>query len=116
MQDVNDQAPVFTTPPDAYVLENLPQNTIVTSITTVDLDEGENSNVEYFLTNSDSDKFSLGRLDGILRTTSSLDREGGGEVAGCGGGDIAASSPGVRVPQLDPGLVSPFNNLQQGAM
>ena len=40
-----------------------------------DEDEGGNSNVEYFLTRSDSDNFVIGRLDGILRTTSALDRE-----------------------------------------
>ena len=75
LKDVNDQAPKFTSPPDAYVPENSPENTIVMSVTTQDEDEGENANVEYFLTRSDSDKFVIGRLDGILRTTTSLDRE-----------------------------------------
>ena len=75
LSDVNDQAPLFTSPPDAFVAENSPENTIVMSVTTKDEDEGSNSNVEYFLTRSDSDNFVIGRLDGILRTTSALDRE-----------------------------------------
>ena len=75
IQDVNDESPVFTSPPDAYVAENLPPNTVVMSVATVDRDQGRNADIEYFLTRSDSDNFDIGRLDGILRTSKSLDRE-----------------------------------------
>jgi hypothetical protein len=75
IQDVNDESPVFTSPSDAFVAENLPPNTVVMSVTTVDRDQGRNADIEYFLTRSDSDNFDIGRLDGILRTTRSLDRE-----------------------------------------
>ena len=75
LKDVNDQAPKFTSPAEGFIQENTPANTNVMSVTTVDLDEGENANVEYFLTKSDSDNFVIGRLDGIIRTTKSLDRE-----------------------------------------
>jgi hypothetical protein len=75
IQDVNDESPVFTSPPDAYVAENLPPNTVVMAVATVDRDQGRNADIEYFLTRSDSENFDIGRLDGILRTTRSLDRE-----------------------------------------
>ncbi len=55
--------------------ENLPPNTVVMSVATVDRDQGRNADIEYFLTRSDSENFDVGRLDGILRTTRSLDRE-----------------------------------------
>ena len=48
-----------------------------------------------------------------MSLSSSLESEGGGEVEGCGGGGDMTSSPGVSVPQLDPGLVSPFRNLNK---
>ena len=48
-----------------------------------------------------------------MSLSSSLLREAGGEVEGCGGGGDMTSRPGVRVPQLDPGLVSPFRNLNR---
>ena len=60
LSDVNDQAPLFTSPPDAFVAENSPENTIVMSVTTKDEDEGSNSNVEYFFTRSDSENFIIG--------------------------------------------------------
>ena len=75
LTDVNDQAPSFTSPPEGFILENQPPSTIVMSVTTEDLDEGENADVEYFLSQSDSNNFVIGRLDGIIRTTQVLDRE-----------------------------------------
>ena len=36
-------------------------------------------------------------------------------MEGWGGGGDMTSRPGVRVPQLDPGLVSPFRNLHRVA-
>lgn len=48
-----------------------------------------------------------------MSLSSSLLSEAGGEVEGWGGGGDMTSRPGVRVPQLDPGLVSPFRNLNR---
>ena len=53
---------------DVNILENQPANTVVMSVSTRDLDEAENADVEYFLSKSDSDNFEIGRLDGIIRT------------------------------------------------
>ena len=75
LTDVNDQPPRFTSASEGYILENQPPNTIVMSVTAEDLDEGNNADVEYFLSQSDSDNFVIGRLDGIIRTTNILDRE-----------------------------------------
>ena len=52
-----------------------PANTVVMAVSTRDLDEAENADVEYFLSKSDSDNFEIGRLDGIIRTRGGLDRE-----------------------------------------
>ena len=68
LSDVNNQSPQF-------ILENQPANTVVMAVSTRDLDEAENADVEYFLSKSDSDNFEIGRLDGIIRTRRSLDRE-----------------------------------------
>jgi len=51
-----------------------------------------------------------------MSLSSSLLSEAGGEVEGWGGGGDMTSRPGVRVPQLDPGLVSPFRNLLVSAV
>ena len=75
LEDINDSVPEITSPLDAYVLENQPVNTVVMPVTVVDRDTGANADIEYFITNSDSDAFDIGRLDGILRTRSVLDRE-----------------------------------------
>ena len=75
LSDVNDQPPEFTSPGEGFILENQPPNTVVMSVSTRDLDEGENADVEYFLSKSDSDNFEIGRLDGIIRTRAGLDRE-----------------------------------------
>ena len=48
-----------------------------------------------------------------MSLSSSLLSEAGGEVEGWGGGGDMTSRPGVRVPQLEPGLVSPFRNLNR---
>lgn len=75
LEDINDSVPMFTSPPDGFVTENQPPNTIVMSVTTIDRDSGPNADIEYFITSSDSDNFDIGRLDGILRTKAVLDRE-----------------------------------------
>ena len=75
LSDVNDQPPEFTSSAEGFILENQPANTVVMSVSTRDLDEGENADVEYFLSKSDSDNFEIGRLDGIIRSRAGLDRE-----------------------------------------
>ena len=75
LTDVNDQSPRFTSAAEGHIQENQPPNTIVMSVTAEDGDEGDNAEVEYFLSQSDSDNFVIGRLDGIIRTTRTLDRE-----------------------------------------
>ena len=75
LEDINDSVPEITSPTNAYVLENKPANTVVMPVTTIDRDTGVNADIEYFITNSDSDAFDIGRLDGILRTRDVLDRE-----------------------------------------
>ena len=75
LTDVNDQSPRFTSPDHGFILENQPPNTVVMNVVTEDLDQGDNARVEYFLSQSDSDKFVIGRLDGIIRTRGELDRE-----------------------------------------
>ena len=55
----------------------------------------------------------IARSDGFCRSFSSLDQveeeSGGAQVVP--GGDMEPPAPGVMVPQLDPGLVSPLSNL-----
>ena len=46
---MNDQLPEFTSPPEGFIMENQPANTVVMAFSTRDLDEAENSDVEYFL-------------------------------------------------------------------
>ena len=43
---MNDQLPEFTSPPEGFILENQPANTVVMSVSTRDLDEAENADVE----------------------------------------------------------------------
>ena len=49
LSDVNDQPPEFTSPPEGFILENQPANTVVMVVSTQALDEAENADVEYFL-------------------------------------------------------------------
>ena len=44
LSDVNDQPPEFTSPPEGFILENQPANTVVMAVSTRNLDEAE-----YFL-------------------------------------------------------------------
>lgn len=74
LKDVNDMAPEFVTPNETSVLENVPSNTVVMAIKAVDKDEGRNSYIEYSLA-SQTSKFSLGPIDGLLRAVGPLDRE-----------------------------------------
>ena len=75
VDDVNDESPQFDSMPTLSVLENSPANTPITTLRAFDLDIGKNSELEYILEDSQMGKFSIGRIDGILRCVSSLDRE-----------------------------------------
>lgn len=55
-------------------MENTPQNTVVHTVLTQDLDEGANSQIEYRIISSNF-PFSLGTVDGKLRVNTNLDRE-----------------------------------------
>ncbi|QQP40957.1 Uncharacterized protein FKW44_015183, partial [Caligus rogercresseyi] len=78
--DVNDEAPRFKNLEregliSGYVLENSPLNTPIITLQTQDRDEGKNSEIRYYLDDSHFGKFSVGRIDGVLRTGVPLDRE-----------------------------------------
>lgn len=76
LKDVNDVKPVFITPNETSVSENIPINTVMMAIKAIDRDEGRNGYVEYMLeTNSSSIPFTLGSVDGLLRVSGRLDRE-----------------------------------------
>ena len=77
---MNDQPPEFTSPPEGFILENQPANTVVMVVSTRNLDEVENADVDYFLSKSDSDNFEIGCWTesfglGDIFLHSTLDRE-----------------------------------------
>ncbi|XP_014858141.1 PREDICTED: protocadherin Fat 4 isoform X1 [Poecilia mexicana] len=74
--DVNDNHPVFDKDPfHAEILENLsPQRVLM--VTAVDLDSGNNGQLEYAITEGNKENsFSINRATGEIRTTRPLDRE-----------------------------------------
>lgn len=76
--DENDNPPRIVFPASgASVPENSPVNTPVVKLSAVDRDEGRNAEVDFFLAEEDANsaRFSLGRVDGILRTRMAFDRE-----------------------------------------
>ncbi|KAK1798051.1 hypothetical protein P4O66_000550 [Electrophorus voltai] len=73
--DVNDCAPVFTSQTTAYVQESTALDTAVFTAQAADADSGPNSYVEYSLTGSHGNKFSVGAVDGVVRLVGELDRE-----------------------------------------
>jgi protocadherin Fat 4 len=77
ISDINDYAPEIELPPqhELSVVENSPPNTAIARIAATDRDAGVNSELHYFLEDSLLMKFSIGRIDGILRSVVSLDRE-----------------------------------------
>lgn len=61
---------------ETSVMENVPVNTVVTSIKAFDRDEGRNGYIEFSLNaDSDSAPFTLGPVDGLLRVSGRIDRE-----------------------------------------
>lgn len=76
LKDVNDVKPVFITPNETSVSENIPINTVMMAIKAIDRDEGRNGYIEYMLeSNSTMVPFTLGSVDGLLRVSGRLDRE-----------------------------------------
>ena len=77
VKDVNDQVPVFENIGRFSIIENSPPNTPVTpnTIRAIDKDAGANAEIEYLLEDSLGGKFSIGRIDGVLRSVKTLDRE-----------------------------------------
>ena len=75
IDDVNDQVPLFETIERLLITENSPANTPVAAIRAIDKDAGKNAEIEYLLEDSLGGKFSIGRIDGVLRSVRSLDRE-----------------------------------------
>uniref|UniRef100_A0A3P9NIR3 Protocadherin Fat 4 n=1 Tax=Poecilia reticulata TaxID=8081 RepID=A0A3P9NIR3_POERE len=74
--DVNDNHPVFDKDPfHAEILENLsPQRVLM--VTAVDLDSGNNGQLEYAITEGNKENsFNINRATGEIRTTRPLDRE-----------------------------------------
>ncbi|XP_045887159.1 protocadherin-20 [Micropterus dolomieu] len=73
--DQNDNAPIFLTPHFIFfILENVPLSSQVGRVGVTDPDEGENGNTELHVVNS-SGPFVVDNTQGILRTTTNLDRE-----------------------------------------
>ncbi|KAK9886911.1 hypothetical protein WA026_019169 [Henosepilachna vigintioctopunctata] len=77
LRDVNDMSPVFITPNETAVAENIPMNTVVMAIKAMDKDEGRNGYIEYLLANDPVTNgiFVLGPVDGLLRVSGNIDRE-----------------------------------------
>jgi protocadherin Fat 4 len=81
LKDVNDVKPIFITPNETSVSENIPINTVMMAIKAIDRDEGRNGYVEYMLESNSSSSttsalpFTLGSVDGLLRVSGRLDRE-----------------------------------------
>ncbi|EPY81383.1 protocadherin gamma-A2-like protein [Camelus ferus] len=79
VQDVNDNAPVFTQPEyRVSVPENMPVGTQILKVTATDADEGYNAQVAYFLEKNPeetSEIFELKSTSGEITITKSLDYE-----------------------------------------
>ena len=75
VDDVNDHAPEIDLPQTLQIKENSPVKTPIAKISVIDLDYGKNADVNFFLQGRHANKFSIGKIDGILRSDVQLDRE-----------------------------------------
>lgn len=74
--DVNDEPPAFDRPRIfASVPENAPAGTPFAKVSARDADAGRNAEVSYLLEDSYGERFSVGRVDGMVRSEAALDRE-----------------------------------------
>lgn len=78
LDDANDNAPEFTS--ENYtvaIAEDTPTGTSFTQVSAVDMDEGDNAIIDYYLIeeNGNGNTFKLDRSSGTLRVVSKLDRE-----------------------------------------
>ncbi|XP_043545771.1 protocadherin Fat 1a isoform X3 [Chiloscyllium plagiosum] len=76
LEDVNDNAPVFSADPyTVSVFENTANKTLLTRVQATDADTGLNRKVLYSLVDSAEDHFSIDELSGIISLEKPLDRE-----------------------------------------
>ncbi|AWP02840.1 putative cadherin EGF LAG seven-pass G-type receptor 2 [Scophthalmus maximus] len=106
--DVNDNAPIFvSTPFQATVLENVPLGYSIIHIQAVDADSGENSRLEYRLTETTPNfPFTINNSTGWIVVAAELDRESVdfynfGVEARDQGYPIMSSSAGISMTILD---------------
>lgn len=75
VQDVNDNAPYFTSPEILRIPEDTPLHAVVMVIQATDTDSGRNSEVEYGLENSSEGTFRIDGASGRVFLEEPLDRE-----------------------------------------
>ncbi|XP_035376437.1 cadherin EGF LAG seven-pass G-type receptor 2 isoform X2 [Electrophorus electricus] len=108
VQDINDNAPIFvSTPFQATVLENVPVGYSVIHIQAVDADSGDNSRLEYRLTETTANfPFTINNSTGWIVVVAELDREsmdfyGFGVEARDHGTPAMSSSASISMTILD---------------
>ena len=81
VEDENDNTPQIILPMTSMplvIMENSPPNSVVGKISATDLDEGRNAEVDFSLEEEETiggKKFSIGKIDGVIRSLVSFDRE-----------------------------------------
>ncbi|KAK3560427.1 hypothetical protein QTP86_008449 [Hemibagrus guttatus] len=75
VEDINDNAPIFTSDNTVSCSEDIPLQSIVTIIQAVDADSGANGDVRYSLENLGTGSFSISRTTGVIYLQKQLDRE-----------------------------------------
>eukprot|EP00062_Callorhinchus_milii_P015212 gi/632965391/ref/XP_007898867.1/ PREDICTED: protocadherin Fat 4-like [Callorhinchus milii] len=75
LDDVNDNAPQFSSATTVFLPEDTPVNAVIVSVKAADLDRELNGHVTYYLQQFTENKFSLDVSSGQLSVTGNLDRE-----------------------------------------
>ena len=73
--DINDNVPVFQTPPTITVSESTNGGDQIFTLVAIDLDEGQDGEVEYSLVSSADNLFSIQKDTGVLTLNQEVDRE-----------------------------------------